>query len=114
MDDRAKWVAGGDTLTVLRTWAIEVRCENAVRPHPLDERVLTSLSEALEADPRTFDADVLGVGPRVGARFEVLAETQAAAIEQARAAFLDALSRAAGPAASGVRADVHAREQVRA
>jgi hypothetical protein len=49
---------------------LKVRSENAVRPHRLDERVLTSLSQALEADPRVFDAEVVGDGPRVGARFD--------------------------------------------
>jgi hypothetical protein len=104
----------GANLPWLRTWAAEVRSETAVRPHRLDERVLTSLSEALEADPRIFDADVVGDGPRVGARFDVLADTHEDAVDQARAAFLDALVRAAGPTASRVRAEVHAREHVRA
>lgn len=102
------------TLARLRTWAVEVRSENAVRPHRLDERVLTSLSEALEADPRVLDADVVGDGPRVGARFDLCADDHDAAIEQARAVFLDALVRAAGSAASSVRAEVRAQEHVRA
>jgi hypothetical protein len=85
-----------------------------VRPHRLDERVLTSLSEALEADPRVLDADVVGDGPRVGARFDVCADDHDAAVEQARAVFLDALVRAAGSVASSVRAEVRAQEHVRA
>lgn len=85
-----------------------------MRPHRLDERVLTSLSEALDADPRALDADVVGDGPRVGARFDVRAADHAAAVEEARAVFIDALVRAAGSAASTVSAEVRAKEHVRA
>lgn len=97
----------------MRTWAVEIRSEDAVRPHRLDERVLTSLAEALEADSRAFDADVVGDGPRVGARFDVCAEDHDAAIEQARVIFLAALSRATGT--PGVtRAEVRTQEHARA
>jgi hypothetical protein len=76
--------------------------------------VLTSVSEALDADPRVLDADVVGDGLRVGARFDVCADDRDAAIEEARAVFLDALVRAAGSVASSVRAEVRAREHMRA
>lgn len=85
-----------------------------MRPHRLDERVLTSLSEALEADPRVLDADVVGDGSHVGARFDVCADDHDAAVEQARTVFRDALVRAAGSVASSVCAEIRAQEHVRA
>lgn len=75
--------------------------------------MLTSLSEALDADPRALDADVVGDGSRVGARFDVRAADHDAAVEEARAAFIAALVRAAGSAALTVSAEVRAKEHVR-
>jgi hypothetical protein len=84
-----------------------------VRPHALDERVLTSFAEALEADPSAFDPDVVGELACVGARFDVRASDEAHAVEQARAIFLGALQRASGVQAQ-VRLQIDAREHLSA
>jgi hypothetical protein len=77
----------------MRTWSIQVHSRDEVRPHPLDERVLTSLCAALDAEPAAFDADVVGDGNRVNARFDLVASDERTAIAQARGIFLAALAR---------------------
>jgi hypothetical protein len=96
----------------MRTWSVQVKSDEPVRPHALDERVLTSLAEALEADAGAFDADVVGELVYVGARFDVRAPDEAHAVEQARAIFLGALRRAAGVSNPSIRLQIDAREHL--
>lgn len=95
---------------LVRTWAVEVKSDEPVRLHALDERVLTSFAEALDADPGAFDADAVGELNFVGARFDVCALDQAEAVERARAIFLAALRRAADVEGRSIRLQIDARE----
>lgn len=93
-------------------WAAEVRSEDAVRPHRLDERVLTSLTEALDADPRAFDADVVGDSEGITARFDLCANDEPAAIRCASEIFLAAMMHALGTSDLPSRPEVRVREHV--
>ncbi|HET8895414.1 MAG TPA: hypothetical protein VFM96_15095 [Gaiellaceae bacterium] len=64
------------------------------RPHRLDERVLSIVSEALDADSAAFDADVTGDSDRIRATFDVLADDAEQAAASARALFAGALRAA--------------------
>ena len=90
---------------------MEIKSDDPVRPHALDERVLTSVAEAIEADSGAFDTDVVGELNRVVARFDVCAFDQAEAVTQARRIFLGALRQACGSVdASSIRLEIDAQE----
>ena len=78
----------------MRAWTIEVESAPGTRPHRLDERVLSIVSEALDADSTAFDADVIGDSDRIRATFDVLADDAEQAAASARAAFTGALRAA--------------------
>jgi PAB1-binding protein PBP1 len=80
----------------MHAWMIEIESAAGTRPHRLDERVLSSVTEAIDADPTVFDADIIGDSDRIRATFEVLADDAAGAAASARAAFARAL-RSASP-----------------
>lgn len=84
----------------MRAWAIEVESVPGARPHRLDERVLTAVAGAIEADPAAFDADIVGDHDRIRATFDVVAEDAAQAGAYATAVFTRAL-RAATSSVSG-------------
>lgn len=82
----------------MRAWTIQAESAAGTRPHRLDERVLTIVAEAVEADPAAFDADIVGDSDRIRATFDVLADDAVQAAASATAIFARAL-RAASPGA---------------
>lgn len=78
----------------MRAWTVDVESAPGTRPHRLDERVLSIVSEALDADASAFDADVTGDSDQIRARFDVLADDAEQAAASARAAFTRALRAA--------------------
>jgi hypothetical protein len=78
----------------MRAWTVEVESASGTRPHRLDERVLSIVSEALDADSAAFDADVTGDSDRIRAKFDVLADDAEQAAASARAVFTGALRAA--------------------
>lgn len=90
-------------------WTLVVESGPGVRPHALDERVLTFVTEAIAADVDAFDADVIGSGDRVRAEFDVLAEDAPTAAASGCRIFLRALEAAVG---AGLPADCVAIERL--
>ena len=80
----------------MRAWTVEVESVPGARPHRLDERVLTAVAEAVEADSAAFDADVVGDSDRIRATVDVLADDAAQAAASAKAVFARALRTASG------------------
>jgi hypothetical protein len=78
----------------VRGWTAVVESGPNVRPHGLDERVLTVITEAISADSAAFDADVVGGGDRVRAEFDLLAADAQTAAQTACQLFLRALEAA--------------------
>lgn len=80
----------------MRPWNIEAESAAGARPHSLDERVLTTVAEAVGADPAAFDSDVVGEKDRIRASFDVFADDAVQAAASAKEIFARAL-RAASP-----------------